>query len=152
MPNQFNPINISDFPADLCTNCFGFALGDVQSLKGLFESRKYNLDGNLTVAEAFKEKLTDLGYAKMPRQISTVEEAQPNEYVLMVVATDTCLVPNFFDKPDVCWNAHIVRRELDGTWVHKPGWKEQPCEVKTEDWESVIFDEFGHEYVLFAVA
>ena len=153
MPKCIRPISISNFPA-VRTNCFGFAIGDTESLNStFFTSIKFNMDGTLPINEAFHKKLRELGYDELPRQISTLDEATSNEYVFMVLASEkySLQIP-FMGERELCWNYHVVRREPDGTWVHKPGWKDSPCEISTEaDWED-IYNEFGRKYVLFAVA
>lgn len=153
MPKYIKPISIFDFPATVSTNCFGFAIGDTESLDTTFITpTKFNMDGNFPIAKAFHKTLSFLGYDELPRQISTLEEATPNEYIFMIfVDGKYSLQIPFMEEREVCWDYHIVRRELDGTWVHKPGWKDKPCEICTDaDWEA-IHNEFGHEYVLFAV-
>lgn len=155
MPKYIKPISISNFPANIITNCFGFAIGDTESLETKDSQTKFNMDGSLPIDKAFYQKLEELGYDELPRQISTVEEANPGEYVLEVFDFTKYTYRTPFmgelDDPIVYYDFHVIRREPDGTWVHKPGWKDQPCKIQTAaDWND-IYNEFGCKYVLFAV-
>jgi len=153
MPKYIKPISISDFPATVSTNCFGFAIGDTKSYDTTFITpTDFNMDGNFPIAKAFHKTLSFLGYDELPRQISSLEEAAPNEYVFMIFWNGQYLLQiPFSEEREKCWNYHIVRRELDGTWVHKPGWEDKPCQICTDaDWEA-IYQEFTRKHVLFAV-
>ena len=149
MPMKITPIAICNFPS-ISTNCLGFGIGNTTPVR---ESEElYVLDHHLPIAEAFLKKLTEMGYEDLPRQIQSVDEVKDGEYVIMVYDFTEYHVKNPFTGWETHWDYHVVRRELNGTWVHKPGWYDQPCEIHTEaEWEA-IYDEFGHEYVLFAVA
>jgi len=149
MSKKITPIAIHDFP-HISTNCFGFATGNTTPVK---ESEDlYNLDHRFPIAEAFLRKLSELGYEELPRQIQSVEEANDDEFVIMVFDFSAYPVYIPFMGWETAWDSHVVRREVDGTWVHKPGWDEPPCEIRTDaDWEA-IYKEFGRKYVLFAAA
>ena len=149
MPKRITPIAIDNFPS-ISTNCFGFGIGNTTPVR---ESEDlYNLDHHLPIDEAFLAKLSELGYEELPRQIQSVDEAKDGEFVIMVFDFTEYRYKHPFMGWETRWDYHVVRRELDGTWVHKPGWDEMPCEICTDaDWEA-IYDEFGREYVLFAVA
>ena len=149
MPKRITPISIDLFPR-IPTNCFGFAIGNTDPVTE--SSTIYNMDHHLPIAEAFLRKLSELGYEEFPRQIQPVEEAHGDEYVIMVF--DFTEYPYHHPLLGLTteWDYHVVRREVDGTWVHKPGWKEPPCKICTDtDWED-LYEEFGSQYVLFAVA
>lgn len=150
MPKHINPISVSKFPTNVHTNCMGFALGCEESLSGFLGIRKFNLDGSFPIDEAFFRMLREVGY-DVPRQISTIDEAHSNEYILMLLGSTKYRIPSLFlSEQELCWNFHVVRRELDGTWVHKPGWERLPCAICTDaDWEA-IHSEFGRKYILFA--
>lgn len=152
MPKCIKPISIFDFPENVRTNCFGFAIGDTESIETLLAEEKFNIDNSLPIAEAFLKKLGELGYDELPRQIFSLDEALPSEYVLMLFDfTPYKIRIPFMDEYETLWDFHVVRRELNGSWVHKPGWKDKPCEICTEtDWKA-IYKEFGRKYVLFAV-
>jgi len=148
MPKRLKAIPISEFPS-VSTNCLGFAIGNTIPVR---ESEDlYVLNHKRTISEAFFEKLTELGY-EHPRQINSVEDAYSNEFILMVFDFSEYHRKHMFMGWETHWNYHVARRELDGSWVHKPGWDEPPCEIHSEsDWEE-IFNEFGRKYVLFAFA
>lgn len=150
MPNFIRPISISDFPANAYTNCLGFAVGYTDAMTNVDQ---FNLDEHFPIAESFERKLIELGYERLPRRIQEVSEAHDGEYVIMVFDFTPYRVKDFFLREWVThMDFHVARREPDGTWVHKPGWKDKPCEIRTEaDWEA-IFNEFGRKYVLFALA
>lgn len=155
MSKVVKPISIHTFPTNVHTNCFGFAIGDIESLDSLEASKKFNMDNTLPIAKAVLKKFRELGY-ELPRQISTVNEAHSNEIVLKFFDFTAYPVKTPFmgelDEPEIHWDFHVVRREVDGTWVHKPGWRKPPCAItKASDWEA-IYEEFGRKYVLFAVA
>lgn len=147
MSKKIRPLSLTDFP-EISTNCFGFAIGNTDSVKA--SQTIYNLREDYPISLAFVEKLKELGYENLPHQIASLDEAKENEYVFMVFDFTSFKVRN----PFVGWTEyktyHVVRRNLDGTWVHKPGWHEPPCEIHDEDWHK-IFNEFGKNYVLFAL-
>ena len=142
---RITPISPAEFPS-ISTNCLGFAIGICEPVNKT--SYEYDLDGRLSISEAFTKKVTELGF-EVPRQIDSVEEAKDNEFVLLVFD----FTPHTINYPFVghvtYYDYHVVRRELDGTWVHKPGWYKPPCKVT--NWEELV-EEFGRKYVLFAFA
>ena len=150
MPKKIIPIPVAKFATNIKTNCLGFALG----LNFQFEHlEKCDLEPVFideipdTVA-SFQKKLKEFDFEQL-EQISSIEDNK-NRYVFMLFKFRKCLVNSFGCRYYV-YDYHITRRELDGTWVHKPGWNAPPCEIKGEDdWEE-IFDEFGREYYLFAL-
>lgn len=139
------PISIENYPREISSNCLGFALGLCESVPE--QSTKYNLDSRLSIEQSFLLKVKELGF-EPPRLISSIEEVKEGEYAFMVF--DFKLHKEF--HPFVgwlnYWDYHVVRREPNGTWVHKPGWNEPPCKIN--NWEE-IFQEFGNKYVLFAI-
>lgn len=143
MPRSIQPISIQEFP-EISTNCLGFALGLTEPASK--RSSVYNLDERFNIADAFKAKLNELGL-EIPHQVDSTDEIQPGEYGIMVLGFKPYVVPNPFVGNLTYYDFHVVRRELDGNWVHKPGWDEPPCIVN--NWKD-LHEEFGHEYVLFA--
>ena len=148
MPKKIIPVSVAK-AQEWITNCLGFSLGDkTPTQKG---NTRYDLNHKLPIAESFLQKLSELGY-ELPRQISSLEEANENEFILMVFDFSEFKEYYPFVGELYFWDYHVVRRELDKTWVHKPGWHKPPCEICCEaDWEG-IYEEFGREYVLFAFA
>ena len=144
-------IDPNTFPTMICTNCFGFAIGDTESLDSLTSKMKFNLNHSLPIAEAVIEKFVELHY-DLPRQINNLDDALPGEVVLLFFNFTPYHVYNpFIEEYETHWDFHVVRRELDGvTWVHKPGWNEPPCAITSREQWKEICEEFGHEYVLFA--
>jgi len=146
MPRKITPISIHQYT--YFGNCLDFATGHILSTKTRNDS---DLDYSFPIAEAFLKKLSERGY-ELPRQIQDESEAREGECILKVFDfTD-------FEQEHPLWKGetitfkdfHVVRRELDGTWVHKPGWDDSPCEIRTdEDW-AAIYEEFGNKFVLFA--
>lgn len=151
LKKKIRPLNIKDFNPNPKSNCLAFAIGDTRNPDSFEDG--FDLDHNFKIEEAFLKKLTQLGYDELPHQIEKIEDALPNEYVFLLFDWTEynqkvpCL--NFWVTS---WDYHVARRELDGTWVHKPGWKDSPCEISSqEDWNS-LYNEFGEKYVLFALA
>lgn len=149
---KFNPISISNYPhfsGKMSIPCLGFALGEVKPI--MKNSSKYNLDDSCSIGEAFLKKISELEIEITLRQINSVDEAIDGEYIFMVIGFTKYWQYNFIYGDYIpLSDFHVLRRELDGSWVHKPGWDDDPCEIKSQaDWDS-IFQEFGSKYVLFA--
>ena len=139
------PIPIENFP-NVSTNCLGFAIGSTENLSNT--SRKYNLAFDLPIGKSFVYKLKELGYTNLPHEIQCLEDALSGEYVFRVIG--------FKRRPYLVrsvavpiYDFHIVRREPNGIWVHKPGWRYPPCIVKDSDWSQFIED-YGSNCALFA--
>ncbi len=148
MAKKIRPIAINEFPL-VETNCLGFAIGDTTAVK---ESQsKYNLDHHYSIEEAFIRKLSELGYSTANiRKIENLESAKSNEFVYKVYGFNKSYY-KFMGFQFECYDFHVVRRELDNSWVHKPGWKDEPCIIKGNDWPK-IEEEFGKNFVLFALS
>ena len=151
MKKKIRPIPIEEFP-NVNTNCLGFAIGSTKNINGI---NYFSLNHNFTIDEAFIKKIKSLGYTNIPRRIENLEEAKPNEYVFKVIGFKE--KKDYFDsilELKACrkiFDFHVLRRELDGTWVHKPGWFNPPCSICEEDW-AWIYESFGKKFVLFALA
>lgn len=119
------PLDIDDWPYEVNskTNCLAFALGlpypDMHC--SLFTTKSYPLSDAKTLLEIFLKEL-NLNF----RKINSIEEAHLDEYILQVYEHKFVSSKYF----------HIIRRNLDGRWVHKPGWNCGPCEI--------TFEEFFH--------
>ncbi len=151
MAKRIRPIPVHLFP-DIETNCFGFAIGNTEIV--LETKKTYNLNPYIPLANSFLSKLKKLGYTQFPRKIEKLEEAKPCEYIFMLYGfkwerarIDSILG---FTRGKKIPNYHIIRREPDGLWVHKPGWDTKPRLVTSDDW-AYIHRNFGHNYVLFAL-
>ena len=103
------PLDAQDWPLELneCTNCLAFALGLT------FPDRdKEIFNCEMPIEEEVEGflKILKLEY----RKIQSVQEADKDEYVL------------------VCYEVigpHVVRRNLNGKWVHKEGWYYAPMDI-----------------------
>ena len=146
MHNAFKPISVTQYPRNLSTNCLAFSLGITREVPT--NSEDYNLDHHLPIQDAFTQFVLQAGFPK-PRAIDNVSEAQKGEYIFMVFDFTPYPIQHPFIGQITLWDFHVVRREHDGTWVHKPGWKQDPRIVS--DWAE-IFAEFGNRYFLFALA
>lgn len=140
---KFCPISANDYYPEVRTNCLAFALG-------LSHDDDYNLNDELPIAEAFIQAWNRLVGGEI-RQIRSIDEAKPNEYIFKVYDyTPFRQWQPILEYYVTYKDFHVVRRELDGTWVHKPGWNEPPTEITSkEDWDE-LSKEFGSKYVLFA--
>lgn len=111
------PISINEWPEELnkSTNCIAFALGLPISDKDgkLFNSPDTKIkDDLLTFFEVM-----GLNY----REIEDIKEAKDDEIIIQ--GYDYWQIMGGDDS-------HVVRRELDGTWVHKQGWNRAPIIIE----------------------
>jgi len=112
------PLDIDDWPCEVSsrTNCLAFALGlpypDMHH--SLFTIQNYPFSDAKTLLELFLKELN-----LVFRKIDSIEEAHIDEYILQVYERKTANSKYF----------HVIRRNLDGKWVHKPGWNRGPCEI-----------------------
>lgn len=128
---RINPISISDFP-EIPSNSLTFALGIQDNISA--SSDKYRLDKKLPARQAFLTKLSELGIFPLPKVLFSIEDIEKDEYAFLVFGG-----PGF----------HVMRREPDGTWVHKNGLNESPCEVEDADWSRLF--QHSSEFALFAI-
>ena len=148
MTKRIRPIGIEKFP-NISTNCVGFAIGNTTEVKEA--KSNYDLDFKYPIDEAFKVKLSELGYSTSNlRKIESLEDANPDEFIFKIYGFNKYTVIRFGIRIPY-YDFHVVRRELDGTWVHKPGWNDAPCIITESDWPS-IHEEFGEKFVLFALS
>ena len=134
-PKPIKPIGIDKWPVGVKTNCFGFAIGHTESLES-WEVFTFDLNHAQEVGVAFESKLRGLGY-KVPRRISKLVEANEDEFVLAVFGFVSYELKLRFRKKMVIGDYHVVRREIGGTWVHKPGWYQSPRVVTKVDEEEI---------------
>ena len=131
-PKPIKPIGIGEWTVGVHTNCLGFAIGHEESFER-YKERTVCLDNRLEIGEAFITKLKGLGY-KIPRRINGIDEANDEEFVIAVFGFASYQTfKQFCGIVEVEDDFHLVRRELDGTWVHKPGWYQAPRVVSQED-------------------
>ena len=90
-------------------------------------------------------KYYSLGFKTPLRAIESESEIQPNECGLKVYGFSKQFSPYPQTKPREIF--HVCRREVDGTWVHKPNLIDEPCIV--ENWQD-LETEYGPA-ILFAV-
>lgn len=131
-PKPIKPIGIAKWPVGVNTNCLGFAIGHEESF-GRLEECTVCLDYSLEIGEAFVTKLKGLGY-QIPRRIKEINEANDDEFVIAVFGFASYQTyKQFVGIVAVECDFHLIRRELSGTWVHKPGWYQSPRVVTQED-------------------
>ena len=150
MPRKCKPIPYQKFPKKQKiidgTNCLAFALGIKRAKR---KPGEYGLEKTEKPIEiTFLEKVKELGFdPKDFTLISKEDESKTQGYIIRLYGFSRMQTDengeNFYDF-------HLIRREPNGQWVHKPGFYYQPREVTGEDWY-VIFQKFGNRYVSFAV-
>lgn len=140
---RFCPLSVENYPKDTDTNCLAFALG-------LTQKGDYDLNDKLTIDKAFLEAWNRLVDGNI-RQIQSLDEANQDEYVFKVYDFSLFREWHPILKFWISFkDFHVCRRELDGSWVHKPGWEDPPEQIVTEEqWDNITKD-FGSKYVLFA--
>lgn len=112
------PLDVKHWPIGLNknTNCLAFALG----LDYADVYREYfGLPTCLTLKEYLERIYREVGIKY--REISSCEEAKEDEIIIKGYEFIRCL--------DGKRGFHVIRRQLDGTWVHKEGWEYMPCEI-----------------------
>lgn len=129
------PIALESWKHCRDTNCLAFALGldipdpDYHHFFGGFG----NISGSQAkfvgdripsslVAEVFVDTCHTIGLNCRP--ISSPDHASSTEYVIGLFGVYPS-VDNYrsnFQETYYSYDFHLVRRNLDGSWVHKPGW------------------------------
>jgi len=109
------PINYNKWPIELntCTNCLAFALGlsMADTFYNIYTVR-YSPFSKLEDLIEYLLNISSLEY----RKIDSFDEAENDEFIIQARKTDTS-------------NFHVIRRNLDGTWVHKKGWYNAPTQI-----------------------
>ncbi len=149
MTKKFTPIPYNLFPNDVetinGTNCLAFALG---ICKPRYENAEYELDSaKSSIEAAFLEKVQELGFnPKKFRRIREEDEEKVKGYVIRVYDFANIKLADGTTVQDF----HVIRREPNGQWVHKPGFGYEPREISIQDWR-VIFWRYGISFVSFAI-
>lgn len=121
------PLPFDKWPEELRekTNCLAFALGlnigDCDFGNLVYSNPEIPTP---TFSKIFERLLNELGLEW--RRIDSVEQSSSDEYVIQIYGFYPVrrLFYTFMDF-------HVIRRELDGSWVHKPDFKELPSPI---DW------------------
>ena len=149
MFKKFRPIPWNKFPTAKEvideTNCLAFVLG----LKKIKRSKKqYCLEMTADPIETiFLRKVRKLGFnPKKFRIITQEQEKTTNGYIIRLYG----FAPEEVIDEGIHYDFHLIRREPNGTWVHKPGFRYRPRKISKDDWE-MIFEKFGKRFVSFAV-
>lgn len=120
------PRSVRQWPIELNndTNCLAFALG----LDYADVHREYfGLPTCLDLKTYLKRICENVGISY--REINSCEEAKEDEMIIKGYEFIRCL--------DNRKGFHVIRRELDKTWVHKEGWENMPCEIT--NWKNFNF-------------
>lgn len=139
------PISAQDWKNSNNTNCLAFALGldvsnnDFQVLFGNFagiSGMNNILSGeNISkeiIIEIFKKTCSTIGLKC--RVLTSLNLASKDEYVIGIFGLYP-IVPKSFDyygTKTYSYDFHFVRRDLDGTWVHKPSFGSNNVPEKVE--------------------
>ena len=111
------PLDCNKWPEELqeSTNCLSFALGLPISDKDhkLFNSEEAHIKDELV-------KFFDIMNLQW-REIVNIQDAKDDEFIIQGYEFWQIIGGDDF---------HVVRRELNGEWVHKPGWKYVPETIK----------------------
>lgn len=135
-PKHIRPVGIRQWPVGVNTNCLCYAVGCTDPW-GIYETSHMALDTELEIGDAFQKRVVELGYIP-PRRIGKIAEANPEEFVLAVFGfSNYDRFVRFQGIISVEGDYHVVRREPDGTWVHKPGWYQSPRVVTEADEEEI---------------
>ena len=122
------PLPYDQWPEELNddTNCLAFALGltkvdcDYDSFVSWnpeFPKPKFSA--------VFERLLNELGFEW--RNLENPEKANSDEFIIQIYG--------FYKFPflnDTLLDFHVIRRELDGTWIHKPSFNDSPCKIDFE--------------------
>lgn len=140
---NFNPLTVKEFNnlnmKDNKANCMLFAFGTFRDKsKSILD---YNLWGfrSTPIKEIVEEAGKKFGNIKLRKIIST-NEAPENSYIIGFYLKKT-------NDDYIGYDYHFIRRELDGSWVEKPGWIEPACTANLAD----LRIEYGMDPVLFVV-
>ena len=143
------PIPLSRFPTDKRTidrtNCLAFALG-IKTPK--WRKNQYSLiPSKEKIDEIFLKKVKELGLnPNQFKKINREDEKDVKGYVIRVYG----FAPVETIDEGLRYDFHLIRREPDGKWVHKPGFYYRQTEVTYEYWNA-IHESFGNEFISFAL-
>lgn len=132
MKNFLNAAEFNKVANIEATNCFAFALG-LTADNGFYELQRKDVDGcNVNIAVAFKQRAALNGVRV--KKVTKLEETQ-NQVAFLVFG--------WYRFADF----HVVRKNADGTFEHKPDWHE-PASLTT--WEK-IRQEYQEDYQVFVL-
>ena len=148
MRKEFTPIPYKLFPIEKeiidGTNCLAFALGIYKPCE---EGEDYNLQNNIPIDKAFLNKVSKLGFdTKKFRKIRTEDEAKVKGSIIRIYQFSKVTLSDGTNTDDF----HVIRREINGLWVHKPGFGYCPRVVSITDWMT-IWSIYGNGFVSFAI-
>lgn len=147
VPRKFKPISWKEFPKNKKviegTNCLAFALG----IKNPKRKHRYVLKMTAEPMETiFLKKVKKLGFnPQIFKQIDQDKEKEKKGYVIRVYGFE----PEETED-GIMYDFHVIRREPNGQWVHKPGFDYLPRKVTERDWR-IIFEKFGNKFISFAI-
>lgn len=104
------------------TNCLAFQLGLTIDLGKDYLELGRLVTPHITVdiqtlQKAYEQLLTEFGFEW--RKILRVDDTNNDEYVFQIYGP-------FHSDDYPYYDFHVIRRELDGTWVHKPTFGSYP--------------------------
>ena len=149
MFRKCKPISLEKFPKDQITtdktNCLAFALGIKKPKR---RKNQYSLlIAKEPIEKLFLKKVKELGFnPKQFRSIRRIEEEKEKGYIIRLYG----FVPEETLDDGIKYDFHVIRREPNGKWVHKPGFFFEPREILDDDW-NLIFDKFGNRFISFAL-
>lgn len=150
MHKKYIPIPYEAFPRERevvdGTNCLAFVLGIYEPKWGV-EREQYNLAIDMPIEKAFLKKVRELGFdTKSFKRIQTEDEEKVKGYVIRVY--DFAKVK--LNDGTIAEDFHVIRREPNGKWFHKPGYGFYQRRVSKEDW-IIILRHYGNRHVSFAI-
>ena len=150
MHKKYIPIPYEAFPRERevvdGTNCLAFVLGLYEPKWGA-ERDEYNLDISMPIEKAFLKKVRELGFdTKKFKKIKTEDETKVTGYVIRVYD----FVNIKLNDGTITEDFHVIRREPNGKWFHKPGYGYYQRRVSIEDW-IIILRQYGKRCVSFAM-
>jgi hypothetical protein len=150
MHKKYIPIPYEAFPRERevvdGTNCLAFALGIYEPKWG-DEREEYNLERGITIKKAFLKKVRELGFdIQNFKRIKTEDEANCAGYVIRVYD----FVKVKLNDGTITEDFHVIRREPNGKWFHKPGYGYYQRRVSIEDW-IIILRQYGDRFVSFVI-
>lgn len=150
MRKKYIPIPYEVFPRERevidGTNCLAFAMGIYEPKWGA-ERKQYNLEMGIPIEKAFLKKVRELGFdTKKFKRIKTEDEEKWAGYVIRVYA----FVKLKLEDGTITDDFHVIRREPNGKWFHKPGYGYYQRRVSIEDW-IIILRQYDNGFVSFAI-
>ena len=139
------PLSANDYPY-VHTNCLAFALGlTLTDIDEIIYAKIGSISGIpcRLIRPAFLMDCWTLGLNC--RIIYNQKEVHPDEHLIKVYGFVPVKLGYGLRYP---YGFHIIRRNLDGTWEHKPGYVLPPEKVRWDRLES----EFGTESKMFAIS